>query len=398
MPVPSVSVAIVGDSGSWDEYNPFFVASKPLVPRLLYFLNHEKLSIDELTKRLRADRKRVSISLQRLLRINAITEERGTYKVNFTILSEEDIVFTRKAINTTVRALATEIRRHKREIEEVMQKLSSSKQVNIGKMLFAVVGCFALDWKCLEKLGEKGFLMRRKRQPGDRNYILYGVEQPLLLRREKRYTGSHSDVVENYTFTSFGGPGFRYAFPDAIWVTRYQIHKLGRFKSYKQKLLELLNVVTRGLLKDVGELLFNVEKQAVNLNGLSRGLGFREGQTKLLVEILRDMKYLRLDENGLIRLNYPVFSKEDKALTDEVSEIVVKASIKILNKQYDKLKSSLRELTPIKNGVDFREVFNVIWHDIFGEVNKVLAESGFMYDPPPCVRGGSRCIAWVTKS
>jgi len=64
---------------------------------------------------------------------------------------------------------------------------------------------------------------------------------------------------------------------------------------------------------------------------------------------------------------------------------------------FDSLKTELASLTPIRKGIDPREIFTDVWHWIFGWTNRIIAERGFFYDPPREREGEARYIAWVEE-
>jgi hypothetical protein len=47
--------------------------------------------------------------------------------------------------------------------------------------------------------------------------------------------------------------------------------------------------------------------------------------------------------------------------------------------------------------VPLEEVLNEAWHWIFAQTNRILAEKGFLYDPPRRRTGEARCIAWISE-
>jgi hypothetical protein len=64
---------------------------------------------------------------------------------------------------------------------------------------------------------------------------------------------------------------------------------------------------------------------------------------------------------------------------------------------FNSLKTELASLTPIRKGIDPREIFTDVWHWIFGWTNRIIAERGFFYDPPKEREGEGRYIAWIEE-
>lgn len=214
---------VCGDSGSFDEFNPSFVARQKLGLELLYMLNKHLMNTNKVCSALKISRKQAVKLLNSWARINAIREESGVYHVNFAVFTKEDLMILAQVSDPIARELADRIGDHAKRIISLAKNFSAAKQVRTEKLLFAALGCFTLDWLGLKTLEEEKLLTKNKPQPGNRNYLLFAreeVDRKTALRLyDKMYWGSHSDMSDGYTFTSFGDHhGMRYAFPDVLWI------------------------------------------------------------------------------------------------------------------------------------------------------------------------------------
>jgi elongation factor P hydroxylase len=76
----------------------------------------------------------------------------------------------------------------------------------------------------------------------------------------------------------------------------------------------------------------------------------------------------------------------------ERSRSIEDAALKVSSsKQVD-----LRKILLMRN-FDFRMIYVDVWHWIFGQSNRILADRGFIYDPPRRKGDEARYIAWVSE-
>jgi hypothetical protein len=102
-------------------------------------------------------------------------------------------------------------------------------------------------------------------------------------------------------------------------------------------------------------------------------------------------------ENRMLKLNYPVFAARDKSVMERLGHLVSPLVVKAVRRNRARLQRALRNTGPIRNRIEFGEVLNEAWHWVFAQSNKILAEKGFMYDPPAGRPGEARYIAWLSQ-
>jgi len=402
-PVGRVLVYICGSAGPYDEYNPFKVARQERAPEILYLLNREPLTAEELSEKLGVSVETVSKLLQDLARINAVVEREGRWHVSFPIFTKEDLRLLHERARKPALKLAEKIAEMGSEIEERLSKILCAKQVEMGKIALAVVGCRILDWKAVALLNERDLsLCGRKLQPGNRRYVLLGreegAEEGLL---DKMYWGSHSSTFGRFTFVSFGDhTGCRYAFPDVAWNI-----SVAALKSVERRLpdwyCDKVSKASDALLAcgmvEVGNVLLALcEEGPMSVESLSESVRMEREQAETLVRLLTDMRYVKLDGDR-VALNYPVFTAEDKEVVEGVWRMLSATVEEVACGYFESLRGELAEITPLRKGIDPREIYTDVWHWIFGWANRMLAESGFFYDPPREREGEARYIAWVEE-
>lgn len=394
-----LAMYVCGDAGPFDEFNPFFVSKLKLSLELLYELNKHPMDIDKLCSTLKVSRKRAMKLLNNWARINAIREESGVYHVNFAIFTKEDLLILAQATDPIARELAGHIHNHAEVVVSLAKNFSAAKQVQIEKLLFSVLGCFTLDWLGLKTLEEEKLLIKNKPQPGNRNYILFAREEldrkTAMQLYNKMYWGSHSSTLDEYTFTSFGDhSGVRYVFPDILWALQASPKAVQSLFKSPSWIIEKLSTITQlcsnKMLRDTALFLFRVNAEETPAeNNIDMW-------TQNLAHLLEDMNYI-VHEKGRLKLNYPVFTESDKEIVEQIANIILPLVTQTTRQNYSLLERALSKATPVRNKVALNEVLNEAWHWIFAKTNKILAEKGFLYDPPKRKAEEARYIAWVAK-
>ncbi|MGB9831640.1 MAG: hypothetical protein ACPLSP_06180 [Fervidicoccus fontis] len=395
---------ICGDGGPYDEFNPFKVTRQNYVPEILFLLNQEPLSENELSSKLAIDIKLVNKLLSDLFRINAVVKRSGRWHISFPVFNKKDIHLIAERTKKHALELADEIMKKESEIKRNLAQLSCAKQVEMNKIMFAVIGCFILDWKGLEVLNEKDLtLCSRKQQPGGRRYVLLGREEGIdNSLYDKMYWGSHSDRFGKIVFTSFGDhTGYRYAFPDLVWnittLISYQKEEGEHSNWFKTKIKEAFSILQINSVVELGRILLLLNNDGpIDVSQLSEKLNKEKGQCEELLKFLADMKYVSLAEEKA-KLSCPVFTVRDKASIEAIWKILSKPVEMVACTCFDSLRTKLVEITPIQRGIDPREIYTDVWHWIFGGANKIMAERGFLFDPPKEREGEGRYISWIEE-
>lgn len=397
-----VVTGICGDGRPYDEYNPSFVTRQKWAPELLYVLNKCPMSAERISSELGVSENGTEKLLGDLVRIKAVEERSGIYRVTFPIFTKEDLTLLARATEPIANKLARRISSHEKEITSLAKTFHTARQVEVDKILFAVVGCFVLDWMGLKSLKEEGFLIISKPQPGNRDYLLFAKEKldqnTTIKLYDKMYWGSHSDELDPYFFTSFGDKGARYAFPDVVWNLQASTRTAETlFKSVPwmtEKIITITQMSQEKLLRDAASLLFRIDAKGP-IQEKEMNMTRNKWQSNLIC-LLEDMNYI-IREKETIKLNYPVFVADDKKIIDEIVDILIPSVLQVIHQNYLNIKKELGSISPLKNNIPLNEVFTEVWHWIFAQTNKILAERGIFHDPPKKRKGESRSIAWISK-
>lgn len=377
---------VCGNVGKWDDYNPIKVTREEIVSETVYILNREPLTISQISDAIKKDEATVKKIIDSLLKANVIREDDGKYWINFTLYSKEDNKILLDIGKEYGKQLAHKLMENKTELSNLTDRIRCADFIERNKINFALIGCFALDWYCLEELEKYNFLVLYKKQPGNRDYILKGNElSDTNVIKSLLYCGSDNQAVGEYTFTSFGGGAVRSSFPNILWqVSTSAFDNIKGSSDLREAFVNVLSLYTEDLLKDCGKLIESLivgkETEATNRDAL--------------LNLLEKLEYI-IKEDGHHKVNIPVFFPEDKEIINKINSRVAKIVIDFIDPIYSKIRDALSGIRPTLNKIPFGETFSEVWHKIFGYCNRFLAEEGFMYDPPETPYN-ARYLPWIT--
>jgi hypothetical protein len=65
----------------------------------------------------------------------------------------------------------------------------------------------------------------------------------------------------------------------------------------------------------------------------------------------------------------------------KISNIISTGIFQTVKGTIDNLGKTIPNLTPLKHGVEFKDIANELWHLMFGATNEYLANAGFFAKP-----------------
>lgn len=140
-----VNTWICGNAGPFDDYNPFKITREGIAPEILYILNKEPLAISQISKAITNNKVNIEKTVNSLLKVNAVRREKGKHWVNFAILSKEDQRIIFNIGEEYGKQLAYKLLKDKTEFSNLANRIQCANWVGKDKIIFALIGCFALD-------------------------------------------------------------------------------------------------------------------------------------------------------------------------------------------------------------------------------------------------------------
>jgi hypothetical protein len=294
--------------------------------------------------------------LNNLLLVAAVRVRDGLCYLNFTCFLRRDIEILNERAAELGRSLARAIAggldpsvlrslRHLRYPED------------LPRYLFFLVGCVVLDWHGLGILAHRGYTLQPAEmvRPADGNFTIFGNE---VYERSLRglYWGSHNDSYGDYLFTSFGDHDSpRTCLPDLLWA----IHA-----APLQDLAPACLAVTRDVAL------------STYATAVARHLMGEETGEEPLQAHLEALHYTA----GGIPTG-PVFVPQDREALRSFIAVLDERLVRWIDDHNDGMRAAFGLLSPMLQGVAWREVLLQIWHYVFAHANRSLCASGVLFDP-----------------
>ena len=375
------------------DYDPYAATDDIVTQRILLAINSEPLSLQRISTETSLGEQEVIQHLKVLERCQLIrkTEKAGElhYQPSFAIFTLRDQKRLQSLIEKLSKPLVSVVEDFLPKIKEELKNIKCVKEgYHFPDLEYIAIGAYTLDYGGLEVLKEEGLLTVTKEMPGG-NYVFSGLESGLVDLRETWMWG-HNSKYSKYTFSTHGKlppKGRRRAFPDLVLVWAYHAEDEEERKSVEQKIVHY------------GDLLYELLKGPVTLEDLAKALNRRKVELILDLTFLEELEYVVPTTEHLIKreyaLNRPALHPEDCKRIHELSKrILMQFLNRSLKASYSELEGSYRETSPAKNGIDMREAFNPIYHNIFEKALHKLMASGVIVKPP-LRRDGGRYSPWV---
>ncbi|KPJ69653.1 hypothetical protein AMJ44_03085 [candidate division WOR-1 bacterium DG_54_3] len=369
-------IAIVGSIENDDpQYNPFFVCSSKEVKLLLLEMAESPLKKEEIEARLSSSEPKI----EDLLRVEIIRQEGDLYYLNFPLFTEKDEALIIKAAEKYSQLLAENILKKKNQIYELLDQYQPSG-IRKDKLAFIAVGCLSLDFGALELLAKNNYIIHEPEKPGGNHYIL-NAEEVTEFSLKEMYWGGHTESIDGTMFMTFGDHDAetkRYAFPDMLWAMGSQF-SFDVPEFYKKEFLILLNDQVNNMVEKIAEVLHILKRMPSIFEEIQKLSSLDREELEHFLDLLIKINYVTV-EDKVYFLAVPAFSEADQEMLKEIQEIVNEEILSWAKSYYNRIKVDLKDISAVKNRVNYKETFNMLWHYFFGHTNKFLARSGFIYD------------------
>lgn len=317
-----------------------------------------------------------------LVAMHALREENGQYVIDFTFLTADDQRLVRDVSHRYGQSLAEAHLQRWPEIEETLS-VYQMEHVDQRAVAFVLLGCFSLDWAGLRLTSELGYRGAREGW----KYYLWAVEKRDEFSVKGFYWGGHSEYTEHLALTSFGDHFAlpRYALPDLFWRMQGSLRHVAAPEEVRSLLRQVGSRQLDPLYEQVMDMMMALRSGEKTTEQLGEVAGTDTRQTQDLLRLLEELEYVRRVD-GRYAAIVPVFAEADRPMVLELLRIGREVMEPWLHENYERIQADLGAITPLKYGVPYVEVFNQIWHYIFGYANQILIEEGKFYDP----YGGAR--------
>ena len=377
---PRLHIAIVGGISNPDPlYNPYTYCNLREVQLLLLDMAEQPMTEEEITAHLSESK----ASIDDLLRLEIIRQEGDLYYINFPLFTDRDQQLISSVADVYSQKLADSISQKK---EEIYRLLGSYRPTGIepSKLAFIMIGGLILDLEGLRLLSEHGYIGQGAEKPGGNRYILNAQEVTEFSLKEI-YWGCHTTGINSAVLMSFGDHHFetvRNGFPDLLWGLGRRLGTSLRKELpelYGTEFLTVMNDQMESFMSNIVAVTLKLKESPAGLPELEEATSLNRTHLEHVLNFLMKIRYIS-QEGETYNLLIPVLTKADQEMFQKIRGMVSEEILNWLQTHYDRIKEDLKDISAVRNRVNYGEVFNMLWHYFFGYTNKFLARSGLIYD------------------
>lgn len=375
-------------------YNPIAVLEPAEVKKLLVEMAKSPMTEEEVKSWLSSSQTQIDD----LLRVEIIKMKDGLYSINFPFYFAKDIAIIRNVADKYGKILAENILKKKDPIYSLLDRVKPSS-VGQDKLAFIILGAMALDIGALDFLSEKHYIMTDVERPGGNRYV-FSAQEVTDFSKKEMYWGCHSQGSGEFVFLTFGDHDpetERNGFPDIVWGLGKKITSLDIPDLYRKEFLDINRGFLMSMVQTAANILLNLKELPMTLDELINKAFDDKNEVKPVLDLLVKLRYVSTEEGKYV-LTCPVLSEADREIVEEIREIVFQEILAWNEAYYETIQNELHDISPLKNNMDFRQMFWVLWHYFFGSANMHLAHSGFIYDTYKAPEGFKGYLQGVVTS
>jgi len=361
-----------GDGGTYDQNNPFYCFDQGQKKAICYHIGKLPLGqadLSTLSDRVGLNQEDLRTQLTDLESFDFVRQVEGYYVLNFCLLYEEDLDPLTVFIGHLSRNLYDRLAGKKAHIHDLVGRFQAASSFSPEEILYHILGSYIFDGLALDHLAKEGLIRVSKAQRDNRDYMLFGFEtsEKMESYSNKLLCSCNTYRTEDVDFTSFGdGAGSRNDFYRFYRQVDASIMKGPGLMTTKTAYNNLLGDMRQKTGQACGRLILK----------LLRNPQSTCKEDTLVVDFLKALNYL--DGQGQIQV--PVFYPEDQDFIKELHDLVMGEVTPIFRECLETMADAL-PITPFKHGLDKEEVFNEVWHQIFGNINEICLQEGFFAQP-----------------
>lgn len=377
-----------GDIGVYDEYCPDYVCSKTYASEILYIIAENKpftISDQEIIKTLKIEEDHFKNVISSLQNINLIDVKDNTYKVNFPVFLEKDLVILDRKLENIGNIIGDKIINNSELIYSKIKGLTSTSTFSKERLLYHIICDSIFDGTAFDYFSETDLFCISKSQPGNRDYIVIAYEDNKNVEAHSNnlLCSSNNFRTNRFNFNSFGDSnGNRKDMYRVFRITQQSLENATNYESLNLSYIKILDVKNREISEQCGELILKIHDTNVIYEELT-------DTEKYLATFLIELNYLKIDEkSNFLRLEVPIIKESDIAIIDELSLIILDDIFDVVKDLFSSFEVGTSDLTAIKHEVNIKEIANELWHQIFGLTNEYLGTVGFVESPNHIVGEG----------
>jgi hypothetical protein len=249
-------------------------------------------------------------------------------------------------------------------------------------LAFVLIGCVGLDWDGLSITAEQGYRSPAVRRANGDHYIVWARESAPNISYRALYWGSHNDQRGAVWLTTFGDHDAlpRAGLPDAVWEARAAILRARLPEEARAALRLTVYADYEASLDRAAAAMLALRDGPKDAAALMRTMDAPADTAQRTLDLLAALHYVGV-EDGAYGARVPVFAERDRAMLDAARAQSRAIVVRWLRANAAHMRRDLGDLSAVRAGVPYDQVFTEVWHYLFGAVNARLASSGMIADP-----------------
>ena len=372
-----LSVGVTGSTPSEPTRNPTAILRPPEVQRLILAIAerpHSRAEVEAVV----ADQ---FFTIDDMVAVGLLREDAGTVWIDFNLLRIADQQRILEVSESMGRDLAAAFLNQRGELEAIAAGREQPGELS-AEFLYVVLGCFSLDWDGLDLTEERGWRLGAQRVIDGHEFTPWAKERGAEVSLQGLYWGSHNISTGGTTVTTFGDHHSlpRFGLPDLLWRNSTSFRGFEELDKEEKVAAQMLAAYEKDVMADVGRVMMELGKEALNTGALGERTGIEESKLGRILAFLEAAEYVEARDE-VWQATVLVLRPEDATKVDAMVARGREIMLEWHEANYDRLRETLSDLTPIRNGVPFERVYTEIWHFVFGFANKTLVEEGMFADP-----------------
>lgn len=370
-----------GEVGKYDHYNPAYVCNREHAPEILYIIaSNEPFSISnyEIFNILNISEGKLDDIINNLQLINAIEVKNNTFRINFPVFLEDDVMKMEGYLSNIGQVIGDEIISLGNIIDHKLSNLECAKYHSKERILYHIICDKIFDGTAFEFFTEKNIFSSSKLQPGNRDYIIVGYEdsETVEAHSNKLLCSSNNYRNSGFVFNSFGDSnGSRRDMYRFFRLIQKSIDNATPFHDLNIAYNRVVDDMNKQIAKTCAELISSIVSKKTKYNQLTE-------IEKNLINFLKELNYVDINEvNNSILIKVPLFYESDATIIEEISDTILFELFPVVRDVFEKFKINASDLTSMRHKVDIKEIANELWHQIFGSINEYLVEKEFVALP-----------------
>jgi hypothetical protein len=372
-----LSVGVTGSSPAEPSRNPVHILRSVETQNLVLAIAERPHSRAEIEAAISGQ----GFTVDDMVAVGLLRPEADEYWMDFNLLRVQDQLQILALSEDLGRDLAAEFLERRDELEAAAKRHAQPGEFS-AEFLFLVLGCFSLDWDGLDLTEERGWRLGAQRTIDGHEFTPWAKERGAEISLRGLYWGSHTDVAGETKLTTFGDHYSlpRFGLPDLLWLNSTSFRGLEGLAEEKRAASLMLAAYEQDVKGDIALVMMELGREALSAVALAERTTIDEGKLGLILAFLEAAEYVERN-NGSWQAKVLVLRPEDAEPVASTMALGREIMIEWHEAKYAGIRQALSDLTPIRNGVPFEQVYTEIWHFVFGFANRTLVEEGLFADP-----------------